>query len=77
MTWLAKGIGYDAVAVSGYIPSTSGGRLAHGWCEVTIDGVEYIIDGSLGHSYTTKNFYMRTYSSAPVTYYILSEATDC
>jgi hypothetical protein len=65
---LAKALGYNARVVNGYVPSRSLGWAGHSWTEITINGVVYVYDGDLAHSYPSMNFYGFTYSSAPVTY---------
>ena len=66
--WLARGLGYDATVVTGYVPSRSSGWAPHGWCEITVDGTVYIVDPDLYKSYPSYNWYMVTYANAPTTY---------
>ncbi|MBQ9021186.1 MAG: RICIN domain-containing protein [Eggerthellaceae bacterium] len=69
--WLARGCGYAAEARAGGVPSASQGIAAHGWTEVYVNGGTYICDANLaqdiGGGY---NWYMTTYYSAPVQYYL-------
>ena len=66
--WLARGLGYNAKTVKGYVPSRSRGWAPHGWVEFRINGKTYICDPDLYKDYPNYNWYMRTYSNAVVTY---------
>lgn len=66
-SWLARGLGYSANAVSGYVPSASGGSAPHGWVEIYIDGGTYICDPDLEHE-LGGDWYMYTYANAPTSY---------
>ena len=66
--WLARGLGYDAKVVTGYVPSSSLGWAPHGWCEIVQNGTTYICDPDLAKDYPSLNWYFVTYSSAPTTY---------
>ena len=68
---LAKMLGYDAKVVSGTVPSLSMGRAPHGWVEIRIGAQVYICDPCLAHDYKSLNWYMTTYTNAPVDYAIL------
>ena len=69
--WLARACGYSAEVRAGHVPSASSGLAAHGWVEVYSGGTTYICDPNLavdiGGGY---NWYMTTYASAPVEYYL-------
>ncbi len=66
--WLAKGLGYNAKAVKGYVPSASGGSAPHGWVEIRSGGKTYICDPDLQYEIPSHNWYWRTYANAPVAY---------
>ena len=66
--WVAKGLGYNAKAVTGYVPSAAGGWAPHGWVEIYYQGKTYICDPDLQHDYPYMNFYWQTYASAPLEY---------
>ena len=66
--WLARGLGYDARVVSGWVPSASGGAAPHGWVEIVLDGKTYGCDPDLAHELPGRNWYMFTYAGAPTTY---------
>lgn len=66
--WLARGLGYDARVVSGWVPSYSGGSAPHGWVEITIDGRVYIFDPDMAEAIPSTNWYMRTYDDPPTNY---------
>ena len=68
MAWVARGLGYDARAVSGEVQGGVLGWSYHGWCEVTVDGTKYVIDPDLQKYIPNRNFFMVTYDQAP-TYY--------
>ena len=68
MCWLARGLGYDAQVVSGWVPSHSGGRAPHGWVEVKSNGKVYVIDADMNHAVPYKDWFMVTYEAAPVAY---------
>ena len=43
-TEMARLLGYDAVQISGQVPSRKGGLTPHSWVEVYIGGVTYVFD---------------------------------
>ena len=68
--YLARQLGYDAVAVSGVVGGT---RSPHGWVEIDFDGTTYIFDTELEMAYRKKgnysyNLFMMPYSSVPWPY---------
>lgn len=65
---LARQLGYDASVISGWVPLNSGGLSPHGWCEILINGITYVFDPTMAHSIPGRNWYMTTYSNAPITY---------
>ncbi|MCD8091089.1 MAG: transglutaminase domain-containing protein, partial [Clostridiales bacterium] len=67
-THLARAIGYDAVPVAGQVPSARGGLTAHGWTEITINGVTYVFDPELAMA-NGYDLFKKTYSQTPFTYY--------
>lgn len=67
--WIARGLGYDAKTIAGQCPETGGGRTAHGWVEITINGTAYICDPDMANAYPSRNWYMVTYANAPINYY--------
>ena len=71
LKWLAIACGYSAEVRAGHVPSASMGLAPHGWTEVYSGGTTYICDPNLavdiGGGY---NWYMVTYASAPVQYYL-------
>ncbi len=66
--WLARGLGYDAKAVKGSVPSRSQGRAPHGWVEIKVAGKTKICDPEMVHVLKGFNLYMMTYKSAPMSY---------
>lgn len=66
--WIARGLGYKANAVSGWVPGARVAKAPHGWVEVYINGKTYICDPDLAHEMPGHNWYMVTYANAP-TYY--------
>lgn len=66
--WLARGLGYDAKAVTGVVPSRARGWAPHGWVEIKLDGRTYICDSEMVHVLRGFNLFMMTYHSAPMTY---------
>ncbi len=68
MAWIARALGYDARAMSGEVQSGVLSWSYHGWCEVTMGGVKYVIDPDLQKYIPNRNFFMVTYDEAP-TYY--------
>ncbi len=73
VTWVARGLGYEAKAVSGQLLSRGGGWIAHGWCEVDLDGTIYVIDAEQRRGYLYINdmdidFFMKPFDNAPVFY---------
>ena len=70
MMWLARACGYSAEVRAGYVPSASQGLAPHGWTEVYVGGQTYICDPNLAVDIGGYNWYMVTYASAPVQYYL-------
>lgn len=68
--WLARGAGYSANARGGQVPAARGGLSPHGWTEVYIGGTTYVCDPNLTHDLPGYNFYLQTYATAPVSYYL-------
>lgn len=66
--WLARGLGYDATAVTGSVPSRSRGQAPHGWVEVKLDGKTYIYDPEMQHVLKGFDLFKMTYKSAPMKY---------
>lgn len=66
--WLARGLGYSANVVSGWVPSASGGAAPHGWVEIYQNGGTYIYDPDLAHELSGYNWFGTTYASAPLVY---------
>lgn len=66
--WLARGLGYDAKAVKGTVPSRSRGQAPHGWVEIKKDGKTWVCDPEMVHVLRGYNLYMMTYKSAPMVY---------
>ena len=70
---LARGLGYDAKAISGYISHT---YQPHGWVEIEIDGVMYVFDAEQeGLYYRARgeynvNMFKMTYETASFWTYI-------
>lgn len=67
-SWLARGLGYKTMVVSGWVPSISSGEAPHGWVEIEIDGRTYVSDPDLEHEIGGKNWYLFTYDDAPTNY---------
>ncbi len=67
--WLARGLGYDANVVSGYVPSLSGGRAPHGWVEIRSGGTTYVCDPDMQSAIPDRNWFWVTYDQAPTWYY--------
>lgn len=68
LTWLAKGLGYDARAVCGTYTGGSGKSNPHGWTEVTIGGKVYIFDAN---NQNTANK-----AHLPISYYKISKDSE-
>lgn len=66
--WLARGLGYVANAVTGYVPALSGGLAPHGWVEIIHNKRTYVCDPDMQHAIPNRNWYWQTYASAPVAY---------
>ena len=66
--WLARGLGYNAKTVTGYVSSYSSGWAPHGWVEIVINGTTYVYDPDLAKDYPSYNWYKITYATAPITY---------
>lgn len=68
--WLAIACGYSSQARAGSVPSASQGLAAHGWTEVYLNGTTYVCDANLAIDIPGYNWYMVTYDTAPVQYYL-------
>ncbi len=66
--WIARGLGYRANTVSGWVPGAVVPQAPHGWVEVYVNGRTYVCDPDLAHEIPSRNWYMVTYANAP-TYY--------
>lgn len=66
--WLAKGLGYDSRVISGWVPSASSGRAPHGWVEIKQNGRTFVCDPDMAKEIPSRNWYMNTYATAPLTY---------
>ncbi|MGI6220977.1 MAG: cell wall-binding repeat-containing protein [Coriobacteriales bacterium] len=66
--YLARQLGYDANVHAGYVPSAAGGAAPHGWVEIKRSGKTYVCDPELAYEIPSRNWYMNTYASAPVSY---------
>ncbi|NHM14313.1 transglutaminase domain-containing protein [Xiamenia xianingshaonis] len=66
--WLARGLGYDAEVVSGWVPGRAVAKAPHGWVEIRQGGGRYVCDPDLAHEIPSRNWYMRTYANAPTAY---------
>lgn len=65
--YLAKELGYDVKVVTGQISAARGGVTPHGWCVITIGGVEYICDPDMADAKGAYSaYYMKTFSQYPV-----------
>lgn len=60
---LAKGLGYDARYLQGYVPLAGGGVGDHGWVEIVMDGTTYVFDPDF-QSETGRNGYQITYGAS-------------
>lgn len=67
MSWLARGLGYKTNVVAGWVPSHSSGKAPHGWTEIYENGT-YVCDTCMNEAVPDRNWYMVTYSDAPVAY---------
>ena len=50
------------------MPSRSLGWAPHGWVEIALDGTVYVCDPNMANAIPSRNWFMVTYGSAPVTY---------
>ena len=67
-TCLAKGVGYNAVAVSGWCTSyLEWGWSRHGFTEIMVNGVAYIRDPELEHAYG-KDLFFKTAENQQIYY---------
>ena len=57
---LAKGMGYNARYVYGYVPNRSGGMIDHAWVEITMGGTTYVFDPDFQYE-TGRNGYQIRY----------------
>lgn len=60
---LAKGLGYDAHYLQGYVPLMAGGMGDHGWVEINMNGTTYVFDPDFQHE-TGRNGYQITYGAS-------------
>lgn len=60
---LAKGLGYKARYVYGYVPSAGGGLIDHAWVEIDMDGTTYVFDTDFQYE-TGRNGYQITYGTS-------------
>lgn len=60
---LAKGLGYNARYVYGYVPRAGGGMVDHAWVEIDISGVTYVYDADFQHE-TGRNGYQFRYKTS-------------
>ena len=60
---LAKGLGYNARYVYGYVPKSGGGMIDHAWVEIDIDGVTYVYDTDFQYE-TGRNGYQFRYKTS-------------
>ncbi len=67
VTWVARGLGYDAHAVSGRVKS-AGGWAPHAWCMVKQADGERLVDSGFKRTYPTYDFFMDTYDTAHAIY---------
>lgn len=65
--WIARGLGYDARAISGKA-ETLLGFYPHSWVEIHQNGEVYVVDTEMHDSHPGYNFFMVTYANAPVYY---------
>ena len=68
-TFLARSMGYQATALSGYayMPQ-NGDYIGHGWTQITIDGANYVADPELQYVFAARygadwDLYMKRYNS--------------
>ena len=66
--WIARGLGYKANVVSGWVPGARVAQAPHGWVEVYVNGSTCICDPDLAHEMPGHAWYMVTFANAP-TYY--------
>lgn len=69
MCWVARRLGYDARAISGWHYGLGHAKWPHGWCEITLDGEAYVIDPLYYKRFPKKKFFMVTYAKAPFKYH--------
>ena len=72
-TYLARKVGYPAVAIAGESISPKGNRSIHAWTEIVIDGTPYTFDPEIEAVYAATygedyDLYMKTYGTTPLTY---------
>lgn len=60
---LAKGLGYNARYVYGYVPRAGGGMVDHAWVEIDINGVTYVYDTDFQYE-TGRNGYQFRYKTS-------------
>ena len=68
-TYLARQVGYDAIAIPGTGVSPSGSESVHAWTEITIDGVAYTFDPQIESVYADRydqhyDLFMKQYGEA-------------
>ena len=67
--WLARGLGYDADTMSGWVVGYSGNQAPHGWTQVYEDGDTYVCDPDMQHEMPGYGWYWTTYDTSPTAYY--------
>ena len=60
---LAKGLGYNARYVYGYVPSVGGGMIDHAWVEIDMSGTTYVFDTDFQYE-TGRNGYQFRYGTS-------------
>jgi len=71
---IAEALGYDANVVSGWVPTVSGYKSPHGWVEIRSGTKTYLVDVSMGRSYSAYRWFWITYSDAPIEYHVINRA---
>ena len=71
MTWVARGLGYSAQAVSGELKGWTR-WVAHGWTTVTLNGGVYVIDCEMAYEYPQIDNFMHTYDKTPEIYRLIN-----
>lgn len=60
---LAKGMGYNARYVYGYVPRRGGGKIDHAWVEIDMGGTTYVFDPDFQYE-TGRNGYQFRYGAS-------------